>query len=90
MRLQIQAAESFLSKNTPITLCAKDIDSLQEYQATLPFETEYLSKLEKWIAKRRFSIDKVEDKLQIVVEIFSFTLDPVERDDLDMLKEEFA
>ena len=82
-----------MSKNTPITLTAKDVDTLQEFQVTLPFETEYLYKLEKWIAKRRFNIDKVhadcKEKLQIVVEIFSFTLDPVERDDFEMLKEEF-
>ena len=60
----------------------------------MPFETEYLTKLEKWIARRRYSIDRVYsdhgEKLAVSVEIFSFTLDQVERDDLDILKEEFA
>lgn len=60
----------------------------------MPFETEYLYKLEKWISKRRFTIDKTcvgdSEKLHVVVEIFSFTLDAVERDDFDMLKEEFT
>lgn len=53
-----------------------------------------MAKLEKWIAKKRYSIDRVytEDgeRLSVQVEIFSFTLEPVQRDDFDMLKEEFA
>jgi len=42
-----------------ITLAAKDVETLDEFQTTIPFEKEYLHKLEKWIAKRRFQIDRL-------------------------------
>lgn len=56
----------------------------------MPFENEYLSKLEKWINKRRFTISQNEDSITVSVEIFTFQLFAVHRDDLEVLKEEFG
>lgn len=38
-----------------VTLHAKNTATLEEYSCRCPFQAEFLSKLEKWIAKKRFS-----------------------------------
>ena len=37
-----------------ITLTAKNTATLDEYHCRVPFQSEFVSKLEKWIQKRRY------------------------------------
>ena len=78
------------SLNQEIILTAKNESTLDEYTCKTFFQTEFISKLEKWIKKKRFQCQKTAEKeLTVVVEIFSFTLQKIERNDIEILKDEF-
>lgn len=83
------------AQKVEIALSAKNAVTLDEYKCNALFQNEYIAKLEKWISKGRYSCSLIEDsasgktQLNLVVEIFNFILDKVERDDIEMLKDEF-
>ena len=76
-------------EQSEIGLYAKNTLTLNEYAARCSFQTTFISKLEKWLSKNRFVIQEHSDTIELTVEIFSFRLERIERDNLDVLKDEF-
>ena len=76
-------------EQSEIGLYAKNTVTLNEYATRCNFQATFVSKLEKWLSKNRFSIQEQPNAIDLTVEIFSFKLDRIERDNLDVLKDEF-
>ena len=59
------------SDYSEIGIYAKNTVTLHEYATRTNFQTSYIPRLEKWLQKRRFTIEE-EDGLLLQVEIFTF------------------
>jgi hypothetical protein len=60
------------------------------------FNATYLNKLHKWISKKKYTILPIQaigtgetQQLHLQIEIFSFYLSKIHRNDMDVLKDEF-
>jgi hypothetical protein len=79
-------------ENSEIGLYAKNTVTLCEYATRCHFQTSYLTKLQKWLDKGRYTMNQAssgDGSIELCVQIFSFKLERVERDNLDVLKDEF-
>lgn len=88
-----------------IALYAKNTATLEEYvHRAINFNSTYLNKLQKWIIKK-YTItvphgggpaqapeggeDQGTQQIHLQIEIFSFYLQKIHRNDMDVLKDEF-
>jgi len=90
--LQDQHHLAQAGSQSEIVLYAKNTASYEEFCFRTLLQEEYVTKLEKWIAKKRYHCKPVggnPDLLHLSIKIFAFTLKKISRDDLDILKDEF-
>ena len=87
------------SGQADIALYAKNMATLEEYvHRSQNFNATYLNKLQKWIAKKKYTITPMQaapgadgevQQIHLQIEIFSFYLLKIHRNDMDVLKDEF-
>ena len=73
-------------------LYAKHTQTYEEFCFRTAEQQGYVEKLDKWIAKKRYTCRSVggnPDLLEIKIKIFKFVLKKISRDDMDILRDEF-
>jgi len=81
-----------IDEQLEIGLYVKNLDSYDEYSTTVKIDNQYLDKVRKWIEKRKYTCTPIADSNQLrlsINEMFCHVLTKIERDDLEMLKDEY-
>lgn len=69
-------------------IIVKNTETLDEYQVRTWVEPDYMSKIEQWINKRKYTIDETLKDLRLQIEIFDFTLSRSTKSDAELIREE--
>ena len=77
--------------HTNLYIHAKNLENLNEYEAKVWFNPDYVMKLQKWINKRRYECEDVcKGKIKVVVDIFTFILEKSKKTDTELIRSELG
>ena len=78
-----------LVKSPNIELTVKNTDTLQQFSNQCYLDLDYMGKLQKWIARKKFTCDEDLNDVQLSIgNLFSFTLPQSTKSDAEIVREE--
>jgi hypothetical protein len=82
-------SQTSVGDQAEIGLYVKNTTTLCEYATRCNFQASFIPKLQKWLEKDRYTIVENGSNIELCVQIFNFKLERIQRDDLEVLKDEF-